>query len=310
MKVSPYILLSLTSLFWSFNFIIGKIVSDVIPPTSVSFFRWLLPLLLFLPLNWKEVKAHRTLFLDKWKLILLLGATGYCLNSVGVYEAVRFTTTINTSVINAFNPVLIAVTGYILYRERVTKVQFLGFLLSLTGVLCIIFQGKCELLLGLKINLGDLFMLGSISLWSIHTVVYRQKAPHFPENPMFPLMMLGGLLVTLPLVLLENQVFHWSWINQIGVAHVVGILCLNIFPSVLAYRFWNSALRRVSANKVGIFLYLIPVYTSVISVLFLKESLKLFQIFGGLLIFAGVMLVTHSSFPKKTSEVQAQRFTS
>lgn len=306
MKVSPYILLSLTSLFWSFNFILGKIVSEVIPPTSVNFFRWLLPFLLFLPLNWKEVEAHRILFLEKWKLVLLLGATGYCLNSIGVYEAVRFTTTINTSVINAFNPVLIAVTSYILYHERITIVQFLGFILSLTGVLCIIFQGKWELLLGLKINLGDLFMLGSISFWSIHTVVYRQKSPHFPEKPMFPIMMLGGLLVTLPLALLENQSFHWSWIREIRAIHVVGILCLNIFPSILAYQFWNSALRKVSANKVGIFLYLIPVYTTVISVLFLKESLELFQVFGGLLIFAGVMLVTRSGFPKKTSKVQAR----
>jgi drug/metabolite transporter (DMT)-like permease len=306
MKVSPYILLSLTSLFWSFNFIIGKIVSDVIPPTSVNFFRWLLPFLIFLPLNLKEVKANRTMFLDKWGLILLLGVTGYCLNSIGVYEAVRFTTTINASVINAFNPVLIAVTGYLLYRERITKVQLLGFMLSLAGVLCIIFQGNWKLFLGLKFNVGDLFMLGSISVWSIHTVVYRQKASHFPENPMFPLMMLGGLLVTLPLALLENQVFHWSWISQIRAVHVVGILCLNIFPSVLAYRFWNSALRKVSANKVGIFLYLIPVYTTVISVLFLRESLKSFQIFGGLLIFAGVLLVTRSGFIKRTSEGSTQ----
>jgi drug/metabolite transporter (DMT)-like permease len=306
MKVSPYILLALTSLFWSFNFIIGKIVSDVIPPTSVSFFRWLLPLLLFLPLNWKEVKAHRTLFLDQWGLILLLGATGYCLNSIGVYEAVRFTTTINASVINAFNPVLIIVTGYMVYHERITKVQFLCLILSLTGVLCIIFQGKWELLLGLKINLGDLFMFASISFWSIHTVVYRQKAKYFPEKPMFPVMMLGGLLVTLPLALLESQIFHWSWIREIRVIHVVGILCLNIFPSVLAYRFWNSALRKVSANKVGIFLYLIPIYTTVISVLFLKESLKLFQIFGGLLIFTGVLLVTRSGFIKRTSEAAKQ----
>jgi drug/metabolite transporter (DMT)-like permease len=299
MKISPYILLSLTSLFWSFNFIIGKIVSDVIPPTSVSFLRWLPPFLLFLPLNWKEIKAHRTLFLDHWGLILLLGATGYCLNSVSVYEAVRFTTTINTSVINAFNPVLIAVTGYLLYRERMTKVQVLGFMLSLAGVLCIIFQGKWKLLLGLKFNVGDLLMLASISVFSVHVVVYRQKAPGFPEEPMFPLMMLGGLLVTLPLALLESQAYHWIWIKQLETIHVVGILCLNIFPSVLAYRFWNSALRKVLANKVAIFLYLIPVYTTIISVLFLRENLRLFQIFGGLLIFAGVLLVTRSRSSKK-----------
>jgi drug/metabolite transporter (DMT)-like permease len=140
-------------------------------------------------------------------------------------------------------------------------------------------------------------------------VLYRRKAKYFPEKPMFPIMMLGGLLVTVPLALLENQIFDWSWITEIRAIHVVGILCLNIFPSVLAYRFWNSALRKVSANKVGIFLYLIPIYTTVISTLFLRESLKLFQIFGGLLIFTGVLLVTRSSFSKKTSEVPTQRFT-
>lgn len=85
----------------------------------------------------------------------------------------------------------------------------------------------------------------------------------------------------------------------------MGILCLNIFLSVLAYRFWNSALRKVSVNKASIFLYLVPAYTSIISILFLKESLKMFQILGSLLIFAGVMLVTRSRFPKKTSKVQA-----
>ena len=304
MKVSPYLLLALCSLFWSFNFIIGKILSNLIPPTSIHFLRWLPPFLIFFPLNFKEIKIHRNLFLDKWGLILLLGITGYCLNSIGVYEAVRFTTTINASVINAFNPVLIAVMGYILYRERVRKVQFLGFILSLTGVLCIIFQGRWELLLGLKINLGDLMMFGSIIVWSLHTVVYRQKGPCFPEKPMFPLMMLGGLLVTVPLALLENQAYQWSWVSQIRPVHVVGILCLNIFPSILAYQFWNSALRKVSANKVGIFLYLVPVYTTIISVLFLRESLKLFQIFGGLLIFTGVLLVTRSGFTERPPKRQ------
>jgi drug/metabolite transporter (DMT)-like permease len=305
MKVSPYLLLALTSLFWSFNFIIGKIVSDVIPPTSINFLRWLLPFLIFFSLNVKEIKLHRAIFLDKWGLILLLGVTGYCLNSITFYEAVHFTTTINASVINAFNPVLITVAGYILYHERVTKIQFLGLILSLSGVLYIIFQGNWKFLLGLKINVGDLFMFACIASWAIHTVVYRQKAPSFPEKAMFPLMMLGGLLATLPVALLENQASHWSWISQIRTVHVVGILCLNIFPSILAYQFWNSALRKVSANKVGIFLYLIPVYTTVISILFLRESLHFFQIIGGLLIFIGVLLVTRNGFIEKTCKGKA-----
>lgn len=303
MNVSPYILLALASLFWSFNFIIGKIVSAVIPPITTSFLRWFLPFVFFLPMSWKQIRVNKSLFAAKWPLILLLGTTGYCLNSISVYQAVRFTTTINTSFINAFNPVLIAFVGYILYHERVTRVQFLGFVLSLAGVLCIIFQGNLGLIIRLKINPGDLFMVGSIIFWSIHTVLYKNKASGLPERPMFTLMMLGGLLITLPMALLENRAYHWSWVGRIKSVHVLGILSLNIFPSVLAYQFWNSALKKISANRVGIFLYLIPLYTTAISILLFGESLRLYHVLGGLLIFVGVLLVTSNGSEKNSEKV-------
>ena len=110
---------------------------------------------------------------------------------------------------------------------------------------------------------------------------------------MFTVMMFGGLLATLPFALIEGQLEHWSWVHQVGRVHLAGILALNIFPSLLAYHFWNQALR-ISASQVAIFLYLIPVYTTIISVLFLGEQIKLFHILGGSIIFVGVLLVTNS----------------
>jgi drug/metabolite transporter (DMT)-like permease len=236
---------------------------------------------------------HRQFFRTNWALILLLGATGYNLNSISVYEAVRYTTTINTSFINAFNPVLIAVTGYLMYRYPVTRVQCLGFLISLLGVTCIIFKGELARILGLRINIGDLFMLGSIAAWSVHTVVYKKNVARLPGGGMFPLMMLGGLLLTLPPALAESVAAHWSWVGRLHFEQLAGILALNIFPSVLAYLFWNQALTRIPANKVAIFQYLIPVYTTIISVLFLGERLQFFHLLGGAMIFVGVLLVTN-----------------
>ncbi len=141
MRASPCLLLALNSLFWSLNFIIGKLVASVMPPATISFFRWLVPCGIFFFWCWPEIRTHAALFRPRWRLILFLGATGYGFNSLFVYEAVRLTTTINTAFINAFNPVLIAVAGYVMYRTRIDFVQGLGFLLSLVGVLCIIFQG-------------------------------------------------------------------------------------------------------------------------------------------------------------------------
>ncbi len=72
-------------------------------------------------------------------------------------------------------------------------------------------------------------------------------------------------------------------------------LLFEHFPSVLAYQFWHSALEKVSANQVAIFQYLIPVFTTIISVVFLNESFRVFHIIGGALIFTGVILVNRGS---------------
>lgn len=292
MNTSPFILLSLTSLFWSLNFIIGKLVVGVIPPITISFLRWSIPLVLYLLYSWKDIRANQQVYRANWLLVLVLGATGYSLNSISVYQAVMYTSTINTSFINAFNPVLIALTGFLLYRYPITVKQIAGFILSLAGVIWIIFKGNLALVMSLHSNLGDLFMIGSIVTWSIHTILYKRYANLFRAESLFTMMMLGGVIITLPLVFAENLMTGTQWITLVGLPHVIGIICLIIFPSILAYRFWNQALDRVPANKVAIFQYLIPVYTVIISLLFLGENLQPFQAIGGMLIFIGVLLVT------------------
>ena len=109
---------------------------------------------------------------------------------------------------------------------------------------------------------------------------------------MFLLMMMAGLAVTLPIAVLEGYLSDWVWIRQIRANHIWAILALTIFPSVLALLFWNYALTKISANQVAIFQYLIPVYTTIISIIFLEEHLQLFHIGGGILILSGVLLVS------------------
>lgn len=291
--MTPYILLALANLFWSLNFIIGKLVVGVIPPITICFLRWGLPLLFYTAYSWKDITADLKTYRQHWRLILCLGFTGYCVNSLTVYEAVIYTSTINTSFINAFNPVVIALTGFLLYRYPVTRKQALGFFLALVGVIWIIFKGDPALILNLRINIGDLFMVGSVVTWSIHTILYKKHAGSFPPKSLFTIMMLAGVALTLPLALAENIVLGASWLARVRLEHVIGIICLNVFPSVLAYRFWNTALEKIPANKVAVSQYLIPVFTVIISLLFLGESLEQYQVAGGSLIFLGLVLVTN-----------------
>ncbi len=288
---SPYFLLCVANLFWSLNFIIGKLVGTAVPPVTISFFRWGVPLLFYLFFCRRDILANRAVYLRHWRLLLIFGLTGYCLNSITVYYAVLYTSVINTSFINAFNPVLIALAGLAVYRYPLSVRQLLGFLLSFLGVVWIVFKGDIGAVLKLQINVGDLIMLSNICVWTVHTILYKRYSGLFSPRSLFAVMMLAGVVATVPLMVAENLHTGLGWVHQVALRHVLGLLALSIFPSVLAYRFWNQALNQISANKAAISQYLIPVYTVLISVLFLGDALQSFQMLGGLLIFVGVLLV-------------------
>jgi drug/metabolite transporter (DMT)-like permease len=298
MNCSPYLLLTLTNLFFGLNIIIAKVVTGVIPPISLTLLRWSGSFIILLPFCWRKLKANRTLFLSKWPLILALGAIGYSFSSIMAYEAVRYSTAVNVSFINAFVPIMVALAGYVFCREPVTKPQILGFILSLIGVFWIIFQGDCTNMLKFKVNTGDLFMLINIMVWPIFLVLYKQKASNLPRLAMLECMFFAGILFTVPPAIVENVIVHGAWLRQIRWNHVLGIIGLCIFPSILANQFQNTAVKYVAANKVGIFQYLIPVFSSAIAVLFLGEKLYFYHLCGGLLILAGVFLVVGLSLDK------------
>lgn len=291
MEFSPYILLILTNIFYGFNTVVGKIVTGVIPPITLTFIRWLGSLIILLPFCWRDIKENRQVFLANWPLILVLGATGYGLASTWVYESVHYGTAINCAIINTFMPIMVAVMGYVLYRDRVARLQVLGFVLSVIGVIWIIFRGNWSQLLNLKANIGDLFMIANLFTWSFHPVLFKRKATGLPKLATLALMMFAGMMIIIPPAIVENIIYHGSWLRQIRLVHLLGLIGLWIFPSILANQFQNTALKRVSANKAGIFQALIPVFVTTTAVLFLGEKLHLYHIFGGLLIFAGILLV-------------------
>ncbi len=293
MKLTHYLLLILAPFFWSFNFVIGKTIVTIIPPHTLNILRWIIPITLFLFLTWKDLRINIPLYLANWPLLLLLGATGYFLNTVSVYYSVRYTTAINASLLASFSPAIFAVFSYIFYKDKISPLQGLGIIFSILGVFWIVFKGEIRGLMNLKPNIGDMLMLISVVSWAIHSLVFKRKVRALSSNSLFTLMMLSGVLLTLPFSLWENWQSNWSWLPQMDKHLFLSIVILNIFPSLLAFFLWNKALLEVSSNQAAIFLNFSPVFTTLMSVLFLGEHLMLYHFTGGILIFMGVILVTN-----------------
>lgn len=285
----PYLLLILTTLFWSGNFVLSRGMHAALPPMALSFWRWSVALLILLLLAHRHLRAQHRLIGEHRRFIFLqslLGVTGF--NTL-LYLAMQHTTAINAVLVNSCIPVLIVVFSWLLYRETMRLRQCCGVLVSLAGVVLIMAKGEVATLLQVSFNQGDLLVLAAAVVWAL----YSSNLKRYPQG-LHPLAYLTainivGLLGILPLYLLELSSGKTFTLN---LASVVTILYVAIFASVLAFIFWNRAIRTIGANKAGPFVHLMPVFSTILAVLFLDETLAWHHAQGIALIFGGILMTT------------------
>jgi len=294
MQINRYVLLVLSAAFYSLNFIVGKLLAGAVPPAAINFLRWFVAIMVFLPLTWLEIRANLRYYLSKLHIIFFLALTGYCLNGVTTYYAVNYTTAINASLIQSFNPIIFTLLAFVLYREKVDAVQIIGIFVSLLGTFWLIFRGDLSRLLDLTVNPGDVIMLLSVCCWAFYSLVYKKKAGMFSPRPFFTLLLLSALLFNFILMFYDSMRNGTSWVLSLNSSHVIGLVVLNIFPTLLAFVCWNTAVVRVKAGEAAVFLNLVPFFVTIVSILALGETLLLSSLIGGAFIILGVVLVTNS----------------
>ena len=291
----PYLLLVLTTLFWSGNFVLSRGMHLDIPPLALSFWRWALALAIMLAFSSRIFLSQRAIVYRERRFIIiqgLLGVTGF--NSL-IYLAVQTTTAVNAVLINSCVPILIALCSLVLFKEPLSRRQWAGILVSLSGVALIIVAGDLRSLVGLEFNRGDMLVLCAGLAWALYSVNLKR----FPADlhPFSYLMgiMIAGVLGILPFYLVELRMGFGLSVNG---PTLITIVYVAIFPSVLAFIFWNRAVRDIGANRAGIFIHLMPVFSSIMAILFLGESIELFHLQGIGLVFAGIFLATYSGSTK------------
>ena len=287
----PYLLLVLTTLFWSGNFVLSRGMHADIPPLALSFWRWALALAIMLAFSWRTFLGQRGIVYRERRFIIiqgLLGVTGF--NSL-IYLAVQSTTAVNAVLINSCVPILIALCSLFINKEPLSLRQWAGILVSLTGVALIIVGGKLGSLVELDFNRGDLLVLCAGLAWALYSVNLKR----FPDelHPFSYLLgiMVAGLIGILPFYILELGMGYGLTAN---LPTLTTIVYVAIFPSVLAFIFWNRAVRDIGANRAGVFIHLMPVFSSIMAIMFLGESIELFHLQGIALVFAGIFLATFS----------------
>lgn len=286
---SPYLLLTLSSLIWSGNFVVGRALHGATPPISLAFWRWALALAILLPLSWKRVAAQWPLLRNSWRILVLNALLGVAGFNTLLYIALQTTTATNALLIDSFIPIVIGCLAWISGEAAMTRRQLAGVLVSLAGVITIICRADAQQLLSFHVNRGDLWVLLAVVCWSFYTVLLRRVPVGAHPLGVLTVMVMVGLVGLTPLYLWE---LGQGRNIQLTIPVAAGLGYVSLFASVLAFIMWNRAVAQVGATRAGLFVHLMPLFGTILSVLFLGESFHLFHLFGMALIFTGIYLTT------------------
>ncbi|MBN8282536.1 DMT family transporter [Zoogloea sp.] len=284
----PYLLLTLTVLFWSGNMVVGRGLREAVPPMSLAFARWTLALLLTLPFAWPHLKTLRGMTRKQWGVLVVLGVLGVGAYNTLAYVALVHTTATNAALLNSFIPIaIIAISWFLGHQARL--LESFGVGVSFVGVMVIVSRGDPVVLAGLSLNAGDLWMLAAVLSWALYTLGLKWRPAGLHPMALLATLTMIGLVVLAPLVWVElssGAKLHLTTPALFGVAYT------GIFPAFLGYVFYNRAVGEVGASRAGLFIHLMPAFSTILAMLFLGEAPRAYHFFGIALILTGIWLTT------------------
>ncbi len=302
-------LLFVSPALWSVNYLVARWAPGVIAPHMLALCRWAIAAALLGAFCWREIAAKRAhIRAEAWHF-LVLGALGMWVCGAFVYIGGRSTSAVNIGLIYAGSPVLIALASALWLHapagppqgrapqgaarrfsgERFGLEQWLGVALALTGVVHIIIQGQWAALASVRINGGDAWIAVAMACWAAYSLLLRAWPSAFGPLARLTLIACGGVVVLLPFTLVEAV--YW-WPSTLSWRSGGLVLAAALLPGAAAYAAYSHMQRVLGAARVGMVLYLGPLYAAVAAWAVLGESIERFHLVGAVLVLAGVALAT------------------
>ncbi|MDQ1186826.1 drug/metabolite transporter (DMT)-like permease [Agrobacterium larrymoorei] len=288
-----YLVLTIAALCWGGNAVAGKLAVGHISPMVLTFLRWVVAVAIIVSISLPQLVRDWPVVKKRLPYFLTLGTVGYTCFNAALYTALKYTTAINAAVIQAVIPAVIFVFNFALFRTKVLAVQIIGFILTIFGVALLASRGDLMSLIRLEFNPGDAIMLLAVLAYAIYTVILRWK-PAVDWRTLMAIPAMAALLTSIPLMGWEVLSDQAIWPEAKGWAIV---LYTALFPSLVAQIFFIKGVEEIGPNRAGLFINLIPVFGTFLSVMIIGETLHLYQIVALLLALGGIAVAERKKPP-------------
>lgn len=281
-----YLLMVFTMVIWSGNPLIGRGMHEVLPPIGLAFWRWAIALPIFLILAWPRLRTDWPIALRHWPIMVLLSVMSVTAFNTLIYIGLQSTMALNSMLINTARPSMIVAMTFLFFHQRISAVQGLGLALGLGGTTIIVLRGNFNVLGGVELNPGDLWIVGATVSWAVYTV-FLNKRPAIHATSFMAISVIIGLILLTPFYLWEA-----FFVRPMPIVPEAfwSIGYLAVFSSVFAFFTFNRAVDLLGANRAGLMAYLAPAIGSAGAILLLGEQFHIYHGVGIAVILLGVYL--------------------
>ena len=283
-----YLILILTTIFWSGNFIVGKAASTYqIPPFSLNFYRWFFAGLILLPFTFKELIEKKQYIFDNIIFFTILGVTSITIFNSIVYYSLYYTQVISGILMISTIPVWIIFISSILKIEKTNIFQIIGVVFSLTGVIFIITKADLQIIKDLNFNKGDLSMVVAMFSWAVYSALLKSKKYEISQFALLEVVIITGLIFLTPIYFIEMYLGN---VIVLGIPFILTLTYVVFFPGLASFIFWIKGISIIGANRAGIFLHLMPIFGAIMAMIIFNEKFMYYHILGAIFIIAGITL--------------------
>lgn len=284
-RVTTYIALTLSTLFWGLSFIAVKIALTGFTPFAYMFLRFALASVFFLVLM--LVRGFPKLEAGDHKKLFLIGLFEPGLYFIFETFGLTYTTASKASIIIAALPVIVLLLARLFLNEKISGKSVWGVILSMAGIIILILGDPKFWISSAGAVIGDVLIFGAVISASFYMIIARDLGQKLSAFEITSFQVFYGAILFAPLFLMNMGSVQWA---EISVSAAGAVVFLAVFATVLAYLFNNYALTQIPASQAAVFMNGIPVVTTIGAWFILDERLTLLQAAGGALVLIAVMV--------------------
>lgn len=285
---SPALALTLAALFWSGNFVAGRALRGHVDPVTLNFMRWLIALTIIAPFVWRSATASLPVLRREWRLIVALGATGIASFHTLVYLALQSTTATSALLMLSLAPIVTLLASASVGMEHPTNRQIGGALISIVGAGVLITRGNLTGILSQGFNVGDLWMLLAVLVWTAYSLLLRRRPADLPSPVALAASIAAALTMMVPLLFVGGST---PIATRTSVPVLLSTAYIAIFASAIAFLFWTYGVSRLGPARAGQFVNLMPIFGAGLAFSVLGEVPTLAQVAGAALVLSGIAFV-------------------